>query len=814
MVDRIAEDERPSRMMSPSLSQSSYAALAGPGHDEMMAPDGSVRPHYRPLMEALSAMPSAERQSRVRSARQYLNEAGVFHRVYGEAGAEERDWPLAEPPLVLDPAEWEKLAAGLVERAGFLEHLLADIYGERRLVAEGILPAAVLGQNPEFVRPLADQARGGRPLVRFIAVDLGRGPDGRWWVLGDRTQAPSGAGFALENRVATSKAFGDISRTMNVERLAEFFRRFRDSLYALAGPDAARIGLLSPGPHNETYFEHAYLARYLGLLLLEGGDLVVEGDRVAVRTVDGLRPIDVIWRRLDSDFCDPLELFAGSRIGTPGLVRAVRAGSLDIVNALGSGILESRALMAFQEPLAEALIGRRLALPTIATWWCGQEAERRYVAANRDRLQLAPAFPPASPHREPESLRQSREPFAEIGALEGVGLVAQEIAQLSTAPVFVDGRLEPRPVALRVFLAHDEAGWHAMPGGFARVAYAAEARVVSMQEGGRSTDVWIPSGDAAAARPMTLLGSKQERYLRRLPGALPARAADNLYWLGRYGERCEVATRLLRLFSARAAEEVGTEELERRLVAILSGLGVAAGADPDRAAHGLLTLARQALDIASRIRDRFSPDGWRSLNEIVELILAAIADREDDLVGLASQVLTRLSGFTGLVRENMYQFTGWRFMQCGRRVERGQTSAQVAAALVEGEVPEGALEALLEFSDSRVTYRRRFSVDLSRDTVLDLTVLDPLNPRSVAFQVNSLADKLPTLPGVRSGETPDLMFRRTARLKVRLETADAEEVDAAFLKRVAGDLSLVSDLLTQRYLMAGPVRTDAGAASE
>jgi uncharacterized circularly permuted ATP-grasp superfamily protein/uncharacterized alpha-E superfamily protein len=786
-----------------------YASLLGPGRDEMLAADGTVRPHYRPLVDALASMPEGEREGRFRSASQYLSEAGVHHRIYraGDNGDDEREWPLSQPPLVVDPAEWAQLAAGLVQRAGFLERLLGDIYGERLLVRDGVLPGAILGRNPEFLRPLADQGRSGAPLIRFIAIDLGRGPDGRWWVLGDRTQAPSGAGFALENRVATSRAFPELARQMNVERLAAFFQRFREALNGLAGSDMSSVGLLTPGPHNDTYFEHAYLARYLGLLLLEGGDLVVHRDRADVRTVDGFRPIRVLWRRLDAEFCDPLELFGGSRIGTPGLLRAIRSGSLAVINAPGSGILESRALMAFQKPLAVALTGGELKLPSVATWWCGQSSERSFVEANRHRLQLAAAFPPAA-GATPTPLA-AEDDWSAAPASDGTGLVAEEFAALSTAPVFIDGRLEPRPVTWRVFLSRDDEGWHVMPGGFARVADSRDARAVSLQAGGRSTDVWIPSSEAS--RPVTLL-PRDGRFLRRVPGALPARAADNLFWLGRYTERCEVATRLARLHAARVGEVLPSGEIDARIEALLAGLGVSPS--PQSVTKGLLVLARQAADTASRIRDRFSPDGWRTLDEIVEQIVAAVVEKDEDTVALANQILTRLSGFTGLVRENMYQFAGWRFMQCGRHVERGRMSARVCSVLLGGGAPEGALEGLLEFTDSRVTYRRRYFVELSRETVVDLTVLDPLNPRSVAFQVNSLAERLAELPGMHAAETPDLLARRIARLKVRLHTAEPAEVDPAFLDRVEGDLGLISDLLTERYLLSSPGARPGTAAPE
>ncbi|MEX6508083.1 circularly permuted type 2 ATP-grasp protein [Jiella sp. M17.18] len=804
-------------MTSESTALPSYASLVGVGRDEMIAPGGGVRPHYAPLLNALSTMPRSEREARFSSARQYLSEAGVFHQVYGSGDAAEQthEWPLAQPPLVLDPAEWATLSEGLVQRAEFLERVIADLYGERRLVRDGVIPGALVGQNPEFLRPLSQQGLSGAPLIRFIAIDLGRGPDGRWWVLGDRTQAPSGAGFALENRVATSKAFPDISREMNVERLAPFFMRFRDTLYDLAGPDVTRIGLLTPGPHNETYYEHAYLARYLGLLLLEGGDLVVHHDRAEVRTVDGFRPIRVLWRRLDADFCDPLELFGGSRIGTPGFLRAVRSGALVTVNALGSGLLETAGLLAFQPALARATIGTELMLPTIATWWCGQEAARAYVTAHRERLQLAPAFPPAAdaaaglPAAE-EITRLSARGFDELMRREGTAIVAQEVAALSTAPVFVAGRLEPRPVTLRVFLARDRDGWHVMPGGFARISDSRDARVVSLQRGGGSTDVWIPSDNPP--RPVTLIGTGGTRFARRLPGAVPARAADNLYWLGRYAERCEVATRLLRLYGARTGEGWKAGELEMRIGGLLAELGVTV--PPGDPVRGLLALARQAADTASRIRDRFSPDGWRTLREIVRLIVEAQDDDGTELVGLTSAILTHLSGFAGLVQENMYQFLGWRFMQSGRSLERAQMSARIAASLLSGEPPEGALEALLGFSDSSVTYRRRYFVDLSRETVVDLTVLDPLNPRSVAFQANALFEAVSALPGMDAGETPDMLFRRLARLRVRLQTAEAQEVAPAFLTRIGGDLADISDLFTRRYLLSSPRRGPGHEESE
>ncbi|MEF2070528.1 circularly permuted type 2 ATP-grasp protein [Consotaella aegiceratis] len=784
------------------------------GFDEMLDADGALRPHYRPLIEALSAMSEEERSGRTASAARYLREAGVFYRVYGGAdpAAEQRAWPLAHPPLVVSEVEWAGLKKGLIQRADFLERLLADLYGDNRLVGEGILPAAVVADNPEYLRPLAGQGRKGEPLLRFIAVDLGRGPDGRWWVLGDRTQAPSGAGFALENRVATARAFGDLRHSMKVERLAGFFQRFRTTLYDLTGSATGRVGLLTPGPHNETYFEHAYLARYLGFMLLEGGDLAADETGVAVRTVHGPRPIKVLWRRLDADYADPLELYAASQIGTAGLVEAARAGHVTLVNALGSGILESRALLAFQARMAEALIGETLELPVIATWWCGQPAERDHVRQHRDRLAIAPAFPPASgakPYARPTLPALQGAPDDPLFGSAAAGLVGQELVGLSTAPVVMDGHPVPRPVTWRVFLARDDAGWHVMPGGFARVSHSADPRAVAMQAGGHSVDVWVRS--RREPRPVTLLGPGESRFPRRLPNALPAHAADNLFWLGRYVERAEGATRLLRLAAGRRGERDISRPLQMRLDALLASFGLANGTPPVDGLHHLL---RSAFDTASRIRDRFSPDGWRVLAELDEWLRQPAAPDDEALVRLTGEVLTRLSGFAGLVQENMYQFTGWRFLQAGRHLERGSIGAGVAAALVKGEPPEGAWEALLEFTDSRVAYRRRYSVALSRETVIDLTLLDPLNPRSLTFQAEHLRDGLAALPGSAIATAPDALSRRMARLAVRMQTAEPMEVDEAFLTRAKADFAAISELIDGRYFAGKSITGDHEADDE
>ncbi|WP_285295217.1 circularly permuted type 2 ATP-grasp protein [Aureimonas altamirensis] len=706
------------------------------GIDEMVDGNGVVRPHYRSLVDALAAMPPAEQARRQGQAEQYLREAGVYYRDPAEgagATAAEHAWPLAFLPLVIDAAEWRGLETALIQRARFLESLLADVYGGRALVVEGLLPGTVLAGNREFLHPLADQGKNGLPLLGFVAMDLMRGTDGVWRLLGDRTQAPSGAGFALENRVATARAFPELVRDGRVRRLAGFFQGFRDALHAWnASLGGEAIGILSPGLMSETSYEHAYLARYLGFQLVEGGDLTVRQDHVFVRSVDGDRPVAVLWRRLDADFADPVELNGESRIGTAGLSRTVRAGNLLMVNALGSGFLEDPSLAPYMDALAERLIG--------------------------ETLLLRPAEQTSTP---------------------------------STAPVLSSGSLSPRPVTLRVFLARGRDGWHAMPGGFARVAEAALPGA-AIRAGGRSVDVWVLSDGPRSN--FTLL-ARDAVFSRRLPGALPARAADNLFWLGRQVERLEQASRIMRTHQGRQADAAPLADVDSALRGALMRFGL----DADAPLPGLAALAGMACDIASRIRDRFSPDGWRVLSEIPPLLAEARPATHAEAAAVANGILGRLSGFTGLVEENMYRLNGWRFLQCGRRIERGIAFCESLADLVRPDLGDEALDAILELADSRLTYRRRYSVELWRHAVLDLSVLDPLNPRSVTFLAEELDSIIHALPGFQAGEPLTQPGRRIARLAVRLRTADPREVDAAFLKRVAQDMRDISELLSERY---------------
>jgi uncharacterized circularly permuted ATP-grasp superfamily protein/uncharacterized alpha-E superfamily protein len=774
--------------------------------DEMIDSEGNIRPGWSELLAGFEELGPDGLSARFERADQYLRDAGVFYRKYDGAAGKERAWPLAHVPLIIGEDDWAQISHGLVQRAELLERVVADIYGDNHLVARGVLPPELIARNPEFLRPVVGIKPASGHYLHFCAFELGRGPDGGWWVLGDRTQAPSGAGFALENRVATTRALSDIYSKMHVHRLAGFFRDFRDALNGEARKYDGRVGILTPGQHNETYFEHAYIARYLGFMLLEGEDLVVENGEVMVRTVSGLKPVSVLWRRMDASFTDPLELRYDSRIGTPGMTEALRQGSISMVNAIGSGILETRAFAAFMPRLSQALLGSSLELPTIATWWCGQESERRHVLDNFERLMVGPAFSTVLQIEDREHTMLGatldpapREALKQRLIEEGIAFVGQEPVTLSTAPVYVDGRLEPRPITLRVYAARTAKGWTIMPGGFARVGSSLDTTAIAMQRGGQAADVWVVS--SKPVERISLLPQEGEKLVRTSSGSLPSRAADNLIWLGRYAERCEATVRILRAYNARLAEVSNPDvPLLADTREYLEGIGVDAA---DALPQGLLTAIDRAVHSASQIRDRFSPDGWLALADLRKTArnFAARVQPGDDATRAMTVLLRKLAGFSGLVHENMYRFAGWRFLEIGRRLERGIQIAGITRHLTRKDAPDGALDMLLEIGDSVMTHRRRYNVAAGPNSYIDLLVLDALNPRSVLFQVAELKEQIEMLPGgVEDGQL-SITAKAVLELHTQLRVAEPEDMTSGRFAALAAEIGRLAGLIADAYFV-------------
>ena len=772
--------------------------------DEMVDAAGAIRPAWRPLIDRLDGLRRTEIDARFARADHYLHDAGVYYRVYGAGSSNERAWPLAHVPLLIEEAEWQDVAAGLAQRAELMERVIADIYGDNRLVAEGLIPPELIAASPEYLRPMVGITPPKGGLLHFLAFDLGRGPDGRWWVLGDRTQAPSGAGFALENRVATTRALSDMQSAMNVHRLAGFFRDLRDALFDLAA-DPEGVAVLTPGQNTETYFEHAYIARYLGLLLLEGEDLTVASGKVMVRTVHGPRPLSVLWRRLDAAFMDPLELKHDSRIGTPGLVDAVRHGGATIVNAIGSGILETRALLAFLPGISRRLDGEDLKLPHIATWWCGQGAEQAHVIANLDRMMIAPALATLPSMNDGGgtvlgAALGADERAALVERLNNAGgqYVAQESVTLSTMPYYAEGRLEPRPVTLRAFAMRTRSGWTVMPGGFARVGASPDTAAIAMRQGGRAADVWV-LGRAPVER-ITLLPAREDGAVdAKLTTILPSRAADNLYWLGRYIERAEGTARVLRAYHGRFAEAPSAAApLLEMIDASLDDIGIDVRQPiPD----ALIASIDAAAASAGRIRDRFSPDGWMALMDLSKTAhrFRTRVISGDDASRAMTVLLRKLAGFAGLIHENMYHAVGWRFLEIGRRLERAIEMCRLIALLAPPDAAAELLDLLVEVGDSVMTHRRRYKLNSGRLAVIELLALDEFNPRAIRYQLAEVKMQIAALTGGESAAHMQPVMREALRLHTELQISEPGDISPERLAALAGSLAALSDLIDATY---------------
>jgi uncharacterized circularly permuted ATP-grasp superfamily protein/uncharacterized alpha-E superfamily protein len=797
-----------------------YARLPGIP-DEYMAQDGTPRAVWTRFFDAFAELTPGDIERRFGSADRHLREAGVTYRAPGETA--ERHWPLSHLPLLIDEADWQQLTAGIVQRAELLELVLSDLYGEGRLIAENAVPAAAIAGSTEYLRAVCGIKPPGGRYLNMYAADVGRGPDGRWWVLGDRTQSPSGAGYALENRLVLSQAFTTLYKSMNVERVAPFFEAFRDALRASSDRDEPRIGLLTPGSFSETYFEHATLARYLGFLLVEGDDLAVSGDRIHIRTVAGLKRLDVLLRRVDSNSLDPLELDASSQLGVPGLIDVLRKNGVVVANMPGSGVMEARALLGFLPSLSRRFFGEDLKMPHIATWWCGQKSAREEVLSRLDGVAIEGAYGRGVPGfgRGPvlasELSASERERLKSAINDRGFDYVGQELVRLSTTPVWDEGRITPRPFVLRVFAAATPGGWTIMPGGFCRIADQPDARAVSMGDGARAADVWVVSDKAVSKA--TLLPTGDSVRIRRIAGWVPSRAADNLFWLGRYLERAEATLRLLRALGTQRESGKGSStalhsvERIQRLLVTWGATSQATRAQPAKvAAEALqsqekfgsaLSLLRAAQRTATSLRERLSPDAWQVITEMTGR-LAEEVDDDDGVVVAAELTLQELASFAGLAQENMNRAAGWRFLEMGRRAERAINTVRFARQFAYDEAGSEDLDILLTLVDCQITYRSRYLVGPLLPPVRDLVVLDPYNPRSVAFQVSALNDHIASLPTLKEGGLIERPQRLAVALQATLTTAEAADLDTKSLFALEQDLLSLADAIGSHYFPHGP----------
>jgi uncharacterized circularly permuted ATP-grasp superfamily protein/uncharacterized alpha-E superfamily protein len=752
-----------------------YAPLEG-YWDEALLPSGFPRRHWRQLTVAIRRMGFRQFNRYWQSGMQLIRDASLSSNVASDPWGNERPLPLDPIPLVIAENEWAQIEKAVIQRAALLNAMLFDLYGQQRLMYQDHLPPALVFGNPQFLRPCFGITPPDGVHLHTYAADLGRSPDGRWWVVADRTQAPAGMGYALENRLVSARTLSTVFSQYRVRQLARFFDVRRDALLALAARQSPRprVVVLTPGPHNDAYFEHSFLAGYWGFPLVEGDDLTVRDGRVYLKTLAGLDPVDLIMRRFDDSFCDPLELRGESLLGVPGLVQAVRNGAVVIDNALGSGLVEAMGHMAFLPGLCRQLLGEDLRMPSVATWWCGQEKPCQYVLEHLDELVIKPSSPSFGFHLEYPAMMDAagRETLIARIKAHPERYVAQEGIALSTAPARTDSGLAARHVVLRVFAAWDGQSYTVMPGGLTRVTTETSSHRLPVPLGGASKDTWVLGGAEESSPVPSLPPVSIDAYSSR--GTLPSRVADNLYWLGRYTERVEANVRLLRamLPALSAEEDFGRAVTLDTAVYLLVGLhflppedATASLAeqrwrvqrfltdmvyDPSRISSLGWNL-KEMRRVAWQLKERLSSDTWRVLQQLeAEFSRAVPVNPEHRFIahiGVLDRAVMTLSAFSGLLMENTTRGEGWRFLELGRRLERALQMAELLRAGV-AEVPADAqpyLNVLLQVADSSITYRTRYLSVLRTDLVLQLLLADESNPRSVGFQLAALVYQFDSL---------------------------------------------------------------------
>jgi uncharacterized circularly permuted ATP-grasp superfamily protein/uncharacterized alpha-E superfamily protein len=790
-------------------------------YDELLERDGTIRAHWDPLIKHLSKGGADTARRSVEMTRRLIIENGVTYNVYADPQGRDRPWQLDPLPLLIDGREWRALEAGIRQRARLMNAMLGDLYGPQSLIARGVIPAELPFGHPNYLWA----AHGTRPLgdtwLHLYAADLARAPDGRWWVLSDRTQTPSGPGYALENRAIISRVLPGLVSELDTRTLSGFFNRLRENLASFADDSSPPlVVVLTPGPFNETYFEHAYLARHLGLPLVQGQDLTVRGDTVYMKTLSGLKRVHAILRRLDDDFCDPLELRADSALGVPGLLGVVRAGRVALANALGSGVLESAGWLGFLPGAAEALLGESLLLPSVATWWCGEKPALDYAIAHLDRLVVKPTFPnqkfearfgrdlDEDEHRDVVARLRQR-PYA---------YVAQERISLSQAPSWRAGanvRLTPRALTMRVYAIATEDGYQVMPGGLARIAAEGVVDIVSSQRGGGSKDVWVLSDRGETGRTPLINTAGAHELLPssyRRHDELPSKLVESLYWLGRYSERCEDKARLLR--ATLAVRTNATIWEAARGECVRQGV-LSEEEEPNESLYDAEAPFGLAGDLgrlgwcATQSRSLLSAEHWRSISTMQRHFQEAGASMADPLETL-DRLLVSLTSLSGFALDDMTQDDGWRMLMLGRRLERIQFLASLIEGRLESDQPVGQAELdwLLDIGGVSITYRTRYVSPPQLAPVLQLMIFEDASPRALAYQWRKVGRTLSDLAVSIGANSDQELEEPVARLRAIGTTAIEDEDDlgaerrqqlSAALQALSAAAGRVSDRIALRH---------------
>ncbi len=785
-----------------SMSSIGYQSIAGV-YDEALAKSGEVRPHWSYVLSSLQNLTLENLTQRQIKTQRILRDDGATYKPFSD---QERTWELDTVPFVLDNDTWKVIEAGILQRTELLNLLLKDIYGRQELIHQRVIPPEAVFAHPGFLRPCFGIAPPSEHALLLHAVDMVRTPDNQIRIIGDSTQSPSGAGYALENRTVMTRVFPSLFRESQVHRLAVFFQSLRHKLNSLSPDgDLPNIVVLTPGSRSESYFEHAYLANYLGYSLVQGRDLTVRNGLVWMKSLSGLSRVDVILRRVDDFFCDPAELKSDSYLGVPGLLEVIRSGKVVVANPLGSGILESPVFLKYLPAISQALTGQDLQLPNVATWWAHDPLDREYIFDNLSKLIIKPVFKKSGQHNvlgselSPSELDQLRQNIQQ----RPLKYVAQEFISPSYTPCWQQQKFVSRPTVLRSFVVAGENAYNVMPGGLTRIGKMVDDQLITNQRSALSKDTWILSPEP---EQRINLWSDKHQHISIADDRqqnLPSRVVENMFWLGRYAVRAEYALRLLRtvFLQLNNTHELSEESYKTILLAVTQVTETFPGftaidsvlfknpeaelisiiIDADRAGS-VVSRLNEMLNCAEEVKVLLSADTQRVINDIRDNVNMLETTIRTDFASAPEEALdplvTSLLALSGLVHESMIRGYGWRFIEIGRNLERSyQTMSLIRSLLspVLGEYDEdNTLETVLLTLETLVTYRRRYRARTDILNGLELAVLDDTNPRSLNSLLQGLKEQVQELPLRQEGSLLSKERRITLELLSRIQLAQPE----------------------------------------
>jgi len=794
---------------------------------------------WKSVFSELAPLGSEGIQTAWRRGQELLHENGIAYNLLSDEPSGDRRWALDPIPLAIDESEWESLSRAAIQRARLWDGILRDCYGPRKLLEDGLIPPSLLFSQPNYQHSLRHLADPESSMLSLYAVDVARGPDGSWTVVADRTESPNGAGFALENRIVLNNVFPGATKRLHLLRLASYFQKLRDSLFSRvpAAIESPHVVMLSPGTGDPTYFEDAYLSRYLGISLAIGEELTVRNDRLYLKSVDGLRPVHVLIRRVAENEADPLESPSRGTHGIPGLFQAMRSGSVVVINPPGTGIAEAPAFLPFLPHISRELLGEELLLPSIETHWTGS-TEPSSIKANDPGAVIKSAFtrnlfPPRLSRELSPVERQAL--HEEITNHPGRHVIQREM-EFSCAPSWNGTSLEARPVALRLILFSDGQNYHVMPGGLVRSAPSPDTLPgLSLHENSCSKDLWVISDNPKPAIAASNLPSRLT--IRREQEILSSRAADNMLWIGRYSERAECACRVLlevveslisesdeavptgidTLFqtlesldylSPKIHKEIKSASDREQVFQCLIPLFHSMPGAPSTGFDTLPANLTRLRNLASLSRERLSNETWRIICLLDDMGRSRAPVTLPEFRATLQQAILLHSAFNGTSRENLTRTQGWYFLNIGRKIERASWIVTMVDLALETypDLSSGTLDAILSVIDCTLTYRFRYQGTPQILPALDLILFDPANPRGLIYQLADLNrdfDQLPAPPGQTLKRSPHrTILKALHHLETEyLDSGDkiSEQLSIKELKRFTSslrkDLPLVAEEL-------------------